>query len=309
MPAQPDVPAAPGVSATSPTGVIHDIGYRNYAGVRLGRWQITQALFLQSLRGAYGFGRSAKSKVFPIMLLSIMCLVAFIIAVIVAVGPSSGDLPLPYTRFAVVTQGVLTLFVAAQAPQSFSRDLRFKTVPLYFSRPMQRLDYVLAKYAALSVAVFALLAIPLLIMYVGALLGGLSFPTQTADIALGLVGAVFFAFVLGGVGVVIASVTARRGFGVAGIITVLVLSYVTVVSLQGIIGETQGDRTTAAWLGLLSPITLVDGVQVRILDAETSAVIGPPPGFGGGATFFLVMVGLVAGCLGLLQLRYRKVAL
>ena len=57
--------AAAGLS----TGVIHDIGYRHYDGPRLGRGYLLRSLYVESLRGAYGLGRSAKSKVMPILLL------------------------------------------------------------------------------------------------------------------------------------------------------------------------------------------------------------------------------------------------
>ena len=297
----------PGASTSMPTGTIHDIGYRGFEGARLGRRQITRALFGHSLRGAYGLGRSARAKVLPMLLLGVMCLPAFIIAVIANVGSSIlTELPLPYARYAVVTQGILTIFVAAQAPASVSRDLRFKTVPLYFSRPMERSDYVLAKFAALTVALFLLLTAPLLIMYVGALLAELPAGSQTVDLLLALVGALAFSIVFAGIGLVIASLTARRGFGVAAIITLFALSFAAVSSLQGIVRYEVGDAMLAGWLGLLSPITLVDGFQTWALDASSSAV-APPPGSTGGVVFTVVMLGVIAACWVLLNLRYRRV--
>ena len=87
------------------------------------------------------------------------------------------------------------LFLGAQAPQSVSRDLRFRVVALYFSRPLTRRSYVRAKLAAMSAALFALMALPLLVLYGGALLGGLPFWTDTRDLLYGLAGAVMFAVV------------------------------------------------------------------------------------------------------------------
>ncbi|MGH8776712.1 MAG: ABC transporter permease [Jiangellaceae bacterium] len=295
-----------------PTGVIHDIGYRGYAGERLGRGYVARSLFLHSMRGAYGLGRSARSKVLPMLLFGVMCVPALVLAIISVVQAGLSEPLLPYTRYAVVLQAALTIFLAAQAPQSVSRDLRFKTVPLYFSRPLERVDYVAAKCAALTAALFVLLAVSLLIMYAGALLGGFSFATQIADLAKGLAGAALFSVVLAGIGLVIASLTGRRGFGVAGIITVLALSYAVVSSVQGALafsgpdGGAVNSADTAAWVGLFSPITLVDGVQVWALGAETSSVVGPPDGLGG-AVFLLVILALAGACFGLLMLRYRKV--
>lgn len=291
-----------------PSGVIHDIGYRKYDGPRLGRRQVTRALFAQSLRGAYGLGRSARAKVLPMLLLGVMCLPAFIITVIANVTSSiTGELPLAYSRYAVVTQGILTIFVAAQAPASLSRDLRFKTVPLYFSRPLERSDYVLAKFAGLATALFLLLTAPLLIMYVGALLAEFPVGRETGDVLLALVGAAVFAVVFAGVGLVIASLTPRRGLGVAAIITLFALSFAAVSALQGIIRYEVGNADLAGWLGLLSPITLVDGFQAWVLDASSSAV-APPPGDAGGVVYVLVTFAVIGACWALLNLRYRKVS-
>ena len=43
---------------------------------------------------------------------------------------------------------VLLVFIAAQAPELVSRDLRSHVLPLYFARPIRRMDYPLAKLAA-----------------------------------------------------------------------------------------------------------------------------------------------------------------
>ncbi|MBB5786764.1 ABC transporter permease [Jiangella mangrovi] len=292
-----------------PSGVIHDIGYRKYDGPRLGRRQVTRALFAQSLRGAYGLGRSARAKVLPMLLLGVMCLPAFIITVIANVTSSiMTELPLPYSRYVVVTQGILTIFVAAQAPVSLSRDLRFKTVPLYFSRPLERSDYVLAKFGGLATALFLLLTAPLLIMYVGALLAEFPAGRETGDLLLALVGVAVFSVVFAGVGLVIASLTPRRGLGVAAIITLFALSFAAVSALQGIIRYEVGNADLAGWLGLLSPITLVDGFQTWVLDASSSAV-APPPGDLGGVVYVLVTFAVIGACWALLNLRYRKVSI
>jgi ABC-2 type transport system permease protein len=89
----PAGPPAPGLAAaptppaddthdTHDTDVIHDIGYRAYDGPRLGRGHARKALFSQSLRGAYGLGRSAKSKVLPMILLGVMCAPALIMVAV-----------------------------------------------------------------------------------------------------------------------------------------------------------------------------------------------------------------------------------
>ncbi|MCK1820950.1 ABC transporter permease [Streptomyces sp. XM83C] len=286
---------------------IHDIGYRNYDGPRLGRAYARRSLYSQSLRGAYGLGRSVKSKVLPMLLFVVMCVPAAIM-VAVAVATKAKDLPVDYTRYAIIMQAVISLYVASQAPQAVSRDLRFKTVPLYFSRPIETSDYVRAKFAALASAMFLLTGAPLLVLYVGALLAKLDFADQTAGFAQGLVSVALLSLLFSGIGLVIASVTPRRGFGIAAVIAVLTISYGAVSVVQAIAYE-QDSTGAVAWLGLFSPVTLIDGVQSAFLDAPSAFPGGQGPSSGQGAVYVLVALGLIAATYGLLVRRYKKVGL
>ncbi|MGZ4639285.1 MAG: ABC transporter permease, partial [Actinomycetes bacterium] len=59
---------------------------------------------------------------------------------------------------------------------------------------------------------------------------------------------------------------------------------------------------------LLSPFTLVDGVQHALLGADTVLPEGPP-GTIGALVFLAATVLVVGGCFGVLVLRYRKVSI
>jgi ABC-2 type transport system permease protein len=293
------------VTTPSETGAIHDIGYRRYDGQRLGPAYVARSLFGHSLRGAFGLGRSARSKVMPLLLLAVMTVPALIIAA-VAILTGADELPVEYTAYAVNLQIVVAIFVASQAPQSVSRDLRFRVVALYFSRPLSRHAYVNSKLLAMVAALFVLLAAPLLVLYAGALLAELPVWENTRDVAVALVGAVMFAVVLASLGLAIAAFTPRRGIGVAAVVAVLLVLAGVCGVVQGI-AEEEGNPDAAGWAGLISPFALVDGVQVWALGAQTSTVEGPP-GTTGGLVFVAAAVGLVAACYGLLLLRYRRVS-
>ncbi|MFH9551036.1 ABC transporter permease [Streptomyces sp. NPDC051445] len=295
---------------TAPSGDqtrIHNIGYRSYDGPRLGRAYARRSLYSQSLRGAYGLGRSVKSKVLPMLLFVVMCVPAAIM-VAVAVATKAKELPVDYTRYAIIMQAVISLYVASQAPQSVSRDLRFKTVPLYFSRPIETADYVRAKFAALASALFVLTAAPLLVLYIGALLAKLDFADQTKGFAQGLVSVALLSLLFAGLGLVIASVTPRRGFGIAAVIAVLTISYGAVSTLQAI-AEAQESTGSIPWIGLFSPVTLIDGVQSAFLGASSAFPGAVGPTNGEGAVYVLVLLGLIAASYGLLMRRYRRVGL
>lgn len=288
----------------APQGVIHDLGYRHFDGERLGRWHITRSLYVESARGAYGLGRAVRSKVMPLLLLAAICLPAVIVAVVTSVT-GLDEIPGGYTSYVLKTQLLVMVYVAGQAPASVSRDLRFRVMSLYLSRPLQRVDYVAAKYAALATAVFLLLALPLTILFAGALLAELPLSEQLPDYLRALGGAALAAVVLAGIGLVIAAVTPRRGLGVAAIIAVLAVLAGVQGAVQGIAHE-EGAQTLAGYAGLLSPFTLVHGVQHVALGAE-SALAAPPPGALGAWVFAGVLLLVVGGCFGGLLLRYRQV--
>lgn len=287
------------------SGVIHDIGYRHYSGPRLGRAAIVRALYVDGLRGAYGLGRSARSKVMPLLLLALMTGVAVILSVVTSVTRLD-ELPVHYTAYAVQLQLAVVIFVASVAPTTVSRDLRYRTITLYFSRPLSRLDYVGARFAAMASAVFLLLALPLTVLLGGALLAKLPVADQLTGYLQGLVGAALFALVLTAIGLLIASVTPRRGFGVAAVVAVLLILLTVSAALSGI-AQQEGHDVAAGYLGLVNPFSLVDGVQTFLFDTDPVGWVGPP-GTAGGLSFTSTLLLVVLGGFCLLLLRYRKVS-
>src|SRR5437660_803847 len=114
----------------------HDLGYRRYDGPRLGRWSAARAVYVHSLRGIFGIGRPARAKVLPFLLVAITAapaLVSGALTAVVAVIP-----PIPYAGYAYYLQIAIMIFLAAQAPQVVTGDIRFRTLSLYFSRPLER---------------------------------------------------------------------------------------------------------------------------------------------------------------------------
>jgi ABC-2 type transport system permease protein len=291
------------------TSVIHDIGYRHYDGKRLGRAYAVRSLFTHNLRAAYGLGRPVKAKIMPFLLCAIMLLPAAISVAITAiatqVGAGQNVALIRYSAYAIYLQPLIAIFLAAQAPVLASRDLRFHVTPLYFSRPLSRLDYVLAKYTAFTTALFILLATPVTILYVGALVTKQKhLGTHTLHWLGGLGGCLIFALVLAGIGLVVAAFTPRRGFGVTAVMAVYLLSTTAVAAVQGI-AENQTQFTLAQWAGMFAPFNLVDGVQVWALRAKQAAPEPPPPGLGG-PVFALVCAAVIAGSVAILYLRFRK---
>ncbi|MGK5533852.1 ABC transporter permease [Streptomyces sp. URMC 129] len=286
---------------------IHDIGYRHYDGARLGRGYARRSLVVHSLRGAYGLGRPARAKVLPFGLFTITALPA-IVMVAVAITTGLDELPIEYTRYALYMQPIIGLYLALAAPQMVSLDLRFKTIPLYFSRPIGRNDYVVAKFAALSLALFLFVSVPLVIAYAGGLLGELGFADQTSGFARGLVAAAVFAVLHAAIALLVASLTPRRGFGVAAVIATLTIPYVAVSAVQVVANE-QGSAEAIGWLGLFSPGTLMEGFQAKFLGGTSEFPDHFMPSDAVGAGYPLVITALVGLCYHLLTRRYRRAGL
>ncbi|MCD0482293.1 ABC transporter permease [Streptacidiphilus sp. ASG 303] len=296
----------PPEAATAPpgTGVIHDIGYRPYTGPRLGRAHAARALFVQSLRASYGLGRSARSKVLPMLLLGAMCAPALIV-VALAVMTRQDELPVDYPGYLANTSILTGIFLAAQAPVMLSRDLRFMTVPLYFSRPLTRTDYVRAKTAAMTAALLVLTALPVVILYAGALLAGMPVGHNTAHALYGLGTALLYSVLYASVGLVVAAATPRRGFGVAAVIGVLIVS-TTVAGITWALLDGPGGSGGADWASLLSPSTLVDALSGWVFRLPHQDGPGSVSSGAVGAAALLEFAAVAAACHLLLLRRYRK---
>jgi ABC-2 type transport system permease protein len=289
------------------TGVIHNIGYRDYQGQRLGRPEIVRALTWYSLRAAFGFGRGAKAKIVPVLTFMVMCAPAVISAVVIALS-SSHVRPVSYdTYVSAIRILVLIVFLAAQAPDVVSRDLRSHTLPLYFARPIKRIDYPVAKLAAFVIALLAMIEIPLLILYLGTvsqLHTGSQIWHETRALIPGLLLGLAWAVVLGGLGLLFASFSGRRAYATGAVAIFFFLTLTLARVLIQIGRQSAGGEGLAKVAGLISPFTVLDGLRQWL--GGTSPGIVPRPG-GEGVLYGLMFVVFAVIGIGGLILRYRKV--
>jgi ABC-2 type transport system permease protein len=296
-------------TTTAPGAVIHDIGYRPYAGPRLGERAVAWAFFVTGLRNCFGLGRSGRSKILPLGLLGLMLLPALIlVGVLVQARDLLGldEHIVPYSTYPITTQLLISVFVAAQAPALISRDLRFRTITLYLARPARRTTYVLVRLASLTAATFLLVAAPLLLMYVGGLLADLPLGRETRLFLGSVVGALLLAACLACLAALVSALTIRRGLAVAAVIVVLLVSYTVVSTIQGISSET-GHETVGEVAGMFSPYTLVNGVQVVLFDSPP-ATATPPTSDAMGALYLAATALTILAAVGAMLARYRKVS-
>jgi ABC-2 type transport system permease protein len=280
------------------SGVIHDIGYQRYAGPRLGRPHIVAALYVHSLRSAFGLGRSAKAKIFP----GIVAVLAFSVAVVaVAIRTQTGQVAVSYLQYVDGMTVPVVLFLAVAGPELVCRDLRSRVLPLYFSRPLRRADYALAKLAAMVSAVWLLLAGPLLLMFLGGVFAQSGGPSgawqEFTDFLGGLGYAALTAVVLAAVATPLASLSSRRA--VAAVI--VVAAFIATTPVIGVL-QAVGGPTARQLAPLVNPATVVTGLEAWIYRNEALDIGGYGP------LYLLAAVALVGAGTVALVTRYRRVA-
>jgi ABC-2 type transport system permease protein len=299
MSASPD----PAAATAAASGTIYDIGYRHYDGPRLGRPGAVRAMVTAGLRSLFGLGRSGRSKIIPWGAVVFAALPAF---VAVAVRVLAGEILeiTTYERYLWDVSAVLPIFVAAQTPELVINDIRHRVLPLYFSRPIQRSDYVGAKLAALTIGLLSVTLLPVLLLFLGRVMAGEDVIEALSDEAASLPAIIgnglLHAFVLACIGLAISCLAGRRAYAAGAILGVFLIGGV----VSAIFAEMGG--TLADVAPFVNPLTILDGTRewlfggpVAESPVQTSDV--PLPFYG------LATLALTAACLATLWFRYRRI--
>ena len=291
-------------SQAETSGTIYDIGYRRYEGPRLGRGGAIGAVVGAGVRAVFGFGRSGRAKIIPwgTVILAVMPAIVAV-AVRVLAGEIIPDL-YSYHNYLWQIGGLFGIFLAAQAPELVVNDIRYRVLPLYFSRPMRRFDYVAAKVTALSLGLLSLTLMPVLILFIGRVLAAEDVLAALGDEVGSLpaiVGSgVVHAVVLASVGLAICSLASRRAYAAGAVLAVFLVGGV----ISEILRESGGSFDD--WAPFLNPLSIIDGAR-QWLFGETVAespvgASGVPLPYFGLATALLLL-----GSWLVLALRYRRI--
>ncbi|HEV8252546.1 MAG TPA: hypothetical protein VGQ66_04110 [Candidatus Limnocylindria bacterium] len=289
----------------SATGAIYDLGYRGYDGPRLGRRAAFATLFWASLRAAFGLGRAGRSKLVPWGLSAIMIVPAGVAGAIQALAPG-GLSPFNYDNYLWNLQPILTLFVAAQAPELVSSDQRNHVLSLYFSHALARSDYALAKFGAMAAALFMLALAPLLVIFFATILASTdvvaTFGDQLGNVPQIIGAPLIYALPLAALGMAIASFTPRRAYATGAVIAVFLVT----AAVGGILSEAGRGRLSLV-APLLNPLVLIDGTRDWLLGNTI------PDSPVSGADLDLWVFGVLTAILTLIGItatlwRYRRIA-
>lgn len=298
------------VAAGSAGGSIYDLGYRGYAGARLGRRHAVASLVRQSFRQCWGLGRPGRAKVVPIGLAALATIPAVVALGVAALARQlgAGEMmeaasPIRYESYYPLIANMVFLFAAAQAPELLARDMRHRVLALYFSRAIRREDYALAKLAAIGLAMLLLVLFPQALIFVGRALIAADIPAAIAEdlpTVPAIIGqALLTAALLGALGLAIASFTPRRAFATAAIFAVVIVPLVAVAAIDELTG---GDFAGAA--SLLSPADILEGANDFFYGRRRA---GPTGADLPSVTYVAAAAVMALVAAGTLVVRYRRI--
>jgi ABC-2 type transport system permease protein len=306
--------AVPGAAAArGPGGSIYDLGYRGYEGPRLGRRHAIRALLIHTFRICYGLGLSGRAKLPAIVLGGIAVIPAVITIGVLALARQTGAGPgfeqanpiRHETYFSVMTTLVF-LFCAAQIPEIMGRDQRYNLLALYFSRALRRVDYALARYAGVVLALLIFLLLPQTIILLGLVLSASDVGEELAselEQVPPIVGqALLMSLLLGAVSTTVAAFTPRRLYATVAIVVLLAVTPIITNVLVSL--GTQGFLNI---LVLLSPADILEATNAFLFDTTSDSRVLREARIEG-QFFVLAAIGLTVACLVVLVRRYQRIA-
>jgi hypothetical protein len=192
-------------------------------------------------------------------------------------------------------------------------DRRNRVLPLIFARPLTGNDYVLAKVGALTAILFGFGFLPQVVLFVGQMLvvkeGALDFLTENAEVLWQVpVAVALFSLYWATLALALSATTTRRIVGgVALLATVFVSGVVSSILVAAGGADVESLFEDGSLWGLLNvlelPLRMTDLVFLGHVDP--TSLLGGAAGAGLGV--IAVSAAVVAGSVGYLVARYRRV--
>jgi ABC-2 type transport system permease protein len=250
-------------------GEVYDRSYRHYEGERLGRRHAFGALIRYSIQRALGLKKRWTAKIVPIIIYTAS---AGAVVIMIAIEAFIGEATMNYADFFIYIFALLGLFVATTAPEMLCPDRRENVLSLYFSRAMTRLDYVLAKLAAMAILTLTISLVPHALFWLFRQLladAPLSALKDNVD-ELGKVAltGTLIALYLGAIGLAVSSFTKRKPIAIA----IIVVGWGVTEAFVGFFQEAVRDERWSDYLFLLSPARCVGNLAYALLATAEEAM-------------------------------------
>jgi ABC-2 type transport system permease protein len=292
------VPATP--EAPQRYGEIFDRGYKHYDGPRRGRSGAITSLIGYSMKRAMGIRKSWTAKVLPFLLY-----IAVTIPLIVMIGLTAIAPDLEFASYSGYVSGIffiVGIFVGTAAPEMICVDRHERTLPLYFSRAIDRVDYVVAKVIAMSLLTMTMTVIPSVLLWLGRQLTaeniGQAMRENIGDLGRVVFVGVMIALVLSTLGLAISSFTNRKGVA----ITVIIISFLVLTGLANAGLELLQEMEWSRYLVALHLPLLFVGLSSHVFgDVNDRGVEQIDFSF---AAYMAYLIGLIFVSLVILRWRY-----
>ena len=254
---------------------IIDRGYRRYDGERTGVRGAMWATTRHAVQRSLGLRRTFWAKVLPIASVAIAYLPAIVFVGIVALIPAKDitDFVVPtYGQYYGFIVSAIVLYVAFVAPEVLCSDRRTGMLGIYLASPLDRRTYFAAKAAAIGFALSLVCLGPPLFLLIANVLQS-NGPQGVGDTLLTLVrvlgAGVAITALFTGLSMGVSSLTDRKMIATAGVVIVVVMTFVVVGTLVGVA------RYSTNWRAL-SPVLLSESVAARSHGEDIDLLSGAP---------------------------------
>ncbi|MCA9834094.1 MAG: ABC transporter permease [Thermomicrobiales bacterium] len=243
-------------------GEVFDRGYARYDGERRGRRGAITSLIGFSMKRAMGIRKSWTAKVMPFILYVAATIPLIVMIGVLAVMRSMGQLGdfgdfASYSTYFGVILSMLGLFVAICAPEMICVDRHERTLPLYFSRAINRADYVFAKIVAMMLLAMTMTAVPAALLWLGRQLveekARQAMVDNFDDLIKVLILGMLTSLMFGTIGLMISSLTSRKGVAIA----VILIGFLVVTGVAQGLAMSLEDHSWSRWFLLLDMNTIV----------------------------------------------------
>lgn len=263
-------------------GEIFDRGYAHYEGARRGRRGAITSLIGFSMKRAMGIRKSWTAKVMPFILYVAATIPLIVMVGILAVFRTIGEMAnmgdfrdfASYSGYFGAIFTMLGLFVAVCAPEMICVDRHERTLPLYFSRAINRGDYVFAKIIAMALLAMTMTALPGALLWFGRQMTEDQARQAMADnfdelikvLILGLLTSLLF----GTLGLMVSSFTNRKGVAIA----MILIGFLVLTGVGHGLSAALDDYEWSKWFLLLDLNSVVSNLSNHFFhDMEANTIL------------------------------------
>lgn len=247
-------------------GEVFDRGYAHYEGSRRGRRGAITSLIGFSMKRAMGIRKSWTAKVMPFILYVAATIPLIVMIGVLSIMRSVGDLGefgefVSYSGYFAAIFTIVGLFVAICAPEMICVDRHERTLPLYFSRAINRGDYVFAKIVAMTLLAMTLTALPGALLWLGRQLteeqARQAMINNADELGKVLILGALTSLMYGTLGLMISSFTNRKGVAIA----IILIGFLVLAGVAHGLAAALPDYEWSRWILLLDLTVVVTALS------------------------------------------------